>query len=141
MERFREEVEQLFEDLWRVPRFARPRRGFRPAVDVFRTEDPHELNVVVDLAGVDPDSVHVILQERTLVIAGERPRPHPSCPGSYYHLEIQYGTFERSLTFPDPVDAEGVRATYERGLLRIILPVAARPAPGVRTAIPVRRQT
>ena len=135
-----EQLDELFEDLWRVPRFIRPRRGFRPAVDVFRTDDPLELNVVVDLAGVDPDSVRVILHERTLVIAGERPRS-TSCPRSYYHLEIQYGSFERRITFPEGIDVGAVRASYERGLLTVVLPVAETPAPAARTAIPVRRQS
>jgi HSP20 family protein len=133
-----DQIEELFEDLWRVPRFIRPRRGFRPAVDVFRTDDPLELNVVVDLAGVDPDSVHLILHGRTLVIAGERPRP-TSCPRSYYHLEIQYGSFERRVTFPEGIDVEAVRASYGRGLLTVVLPVAKTSAPATRTAIPVRR--
>lgn len=141
MERLREELEQLFGDLWRGPRFALARPSFRPAVDVFKTEDPAELNVVVDLAGVDPDSVQVVLHERTLVVAGVRPRPEPDCPRSYYHLEIQYGPFERRVTFPEGIAAEGVRAAYERGLLTVVLPIAQAPVPGVRTAIPVQRQT
>lgn len=140
MERLRDELEQLFGELWRGPRFAGARPGFRPAVDVFKTEDPLELNVVVELAGVDPDSVHLVLHERTLAIAGVRPRPQPSCPRSYYHLEIQYGPFERRITFPEAIEAEGVRASYEHGLLTVVLPIADAPVQGVRTAIPVRRQ-
>ena len=49
-----QEIEELFADLWQVPRFAGLRHGFRPAVDCFVTDDPHQLNVVVELAGIDP---------------------------------------------------------------------------------------
>ncbi len=138
IERLHEELEQLFDDLWRVPRFAGARRGFRPAVDVFQTTDPLEVNVVVDLAGVDPEHVHVVVAEGTLVVAGDRPRPQPECPRSYYHLEIQYGPFERRVSLPQNVDSAAARAKYARGLLTIVLPLVEKPAPPVRAAIPVR---
>ena len=140
MGRLHEELTELFDDLWRVPHFVHARRGFRPAVDVFRTEDPLELNVIVELAGVDPESVRVALRERTLLVAGQRPRPRPSCARSYYHLELQYGSFERRITFSESVDAHGARASYEHGLLTIVLPVVKTPTPGVKASIPVRRR-
>jgi HSP20 family protein len=139
MGKLHEELEQLFDDLWRVPRFAAARRGFRPEIDVFRTEDPPELNVVVDVAGIDPEHVHVVISDRTLVVTGERPREHPRCPRSYYHLEIQYGLFERRIALPESVDTAAARAEYARGLLTIVLPVAEQPMPVARASIPVRR--
>ena len=44
-----EEIEQLFADLWQVFPFSGLRRGFRPQIDCFRTENPPSLTVVVDL--------------------------------------------------------------------------------------------
>src|SRR5262245_59714799 len=46
------EIEALFSDLWQVPRFSGTRPGFRPNVDSFHTDDPHQLTVVVELPGV-----------------------------------------------------------------------------------------
>ena len=138
--RLHDELEQLFDDLWRLPRFGKARRSFRPRVDVFRTADPAQVTVVVDLAGVDPDGVHLAVIESTLVVAGLRPRREPECPRSYYHLEIEYGPFERRIALPDDADAEHASASYERGLLTIVIPVAARvPAPA-RASIPVTRR-
>jgi HSP20 family protein len=139
IERLHDELEQLFEDLWRVPRFGRPRRAFRPDVDVLRTEDPDELRVVVDLAGVDPDQVHVLLVDSTLVVAGTRPAPQPGCAGSYYHLEIERGPFQRRIALPEGVNAKQAAATYERGLLTIVLPLTAKAAVPVKASIPVTR--
>src|SRR6202035_4348146 len=56
-DRLQEEIEELFADLWQVPRFAGTRRGFRPNVDSFHTGEPHALTVVIDLPGVDPSSL------------------------------------------------------------------------------------
>ena len=50
-----DEIQELFDDLWQVPRFAGMRRGFRPQCDCYLTEDPRTLHVVVELPGVDPE--------------------------------------------------------------------------------------
>ena len=136
--RFQDELEELFTELWHGPRFAGARRGFRPRVDIFRTDDPAELTVVAELAGVDPAAVELVLLEQTLLIAGRRGRPQPGRRPSYYQLEIEDGSFERRIALPEPVEPGAVRAAYERGLLTIVLPIASRPRPTCRVSIPVR---
>ena len=42
-------------------------------------------------------------------------------------MEIEYGPFPRQVRLPEDVDPEGARAEYERGILRISLPVSATP--------------
>jgi HSP20 family protein len=122
-----EEIEQLFADLWQVFPFSRGvRRGYRPEVDVYRTDDPAELMVVVELPGVDPDNVQVVASPRALLIAGERNRPKDS--GHYQQLEIDYGPFQRQVTLAEDVDPDRATATYERGLLTVRLPIAPQPA-------------
>jgi HSP20 family protein len=122
-----EEIEQLFADLWQVFPFSRGmRRGYRPEVDVYRTDDPAELMVVVELPGVDPDNVQVVASPRALLIAGERNRPKDS--GHYQQMEIDYGPFQRQVTLAEDVDPDRATATYERGLLTVRLPIAPRPA-------------
>ena len=56
------EIEELFADLWQVPRFAGLRRGFRPNVDSYHTDDPHELTVVVEAPGIDPASLTIVVE-------------------------------------------------------------------------------
>src|SRR5438105_7100470 len=96
VDKLQEEIEELFADLWQVPRFAGLRRGFRPNVDCYHTDSPHALTVVVELPGVDPSSVQVVAAERLLVVAGERKRPRvPGCV--YQQVEIEYGAFQRQI--------------------------------------------
>jgi HSP20 family protein len=121
-----EEIEQLFADLWQVFPFSRGmRRGYRPEVDVYRTGDPDELTVVVELPGVDPANVQVVASPRALLIAGERNRPKDS--GHYQQMEIDYGPFQRQVTLDEDIDPDRATATYERGLLTVRLPIAPRP--------------
>ena len=130
--------DELIQDLWRLPRFSEPRQGFQPQVDVFRLEEPAELHVVVELPGIEPADVHISLEGRLLTIAGERRRPTAGRRLSYYRLEIEYGPFARRLLLPEDIDVEATRATFERGLLTVVVPVAAKPPAAERVSITVR---
>jgi HSP20 family protein len=132
-----EEIEQLFADLWQVFPFSRGlRRGYRPQVDVYRSDDPPALTVVVELPGVDPDDVRLIAGSQALLIAGERRRPK-DC-GHYQQMEIDYGPFQRQITLAENIDPEEASATYERGILTVRLPIVPRPAPRESIVISVR---
>ncbi|MEO5576508.1 MAG: Hsp20/alpha crystallin family protein [Gaiellaceae bacterium] len=132
------EIEELFADLWQVPRFSGIRQGFRPAADCFCTEDPPQLVVVVELAGVDPDSIELSVEERALTISGSRPRPR--VPGQVYQqAEIEYGRFERRIPLERDIDAAAASAAYEAGMLSITLPFARRRPAGPASMIVIRR--
>jgi HSP20 family protein len=138
IDRLQGEIEGLFADLWQVPRYSGLRRGFRPLVDSFRTDDPPTLTVVVELAGVDPATLRLDVGQRELVVAGERPRP--SAPGRVYQqMEIEYGPFERRIPLGEPVDAGDAEASYEGGLLTVVLPLAPTPPPAERVTIAIHR--
>jgi HSP20 family protein len=138
IDRLQAEIEELFADLWQVPRFAGLRHGFRPPADCFRTADPNELTVIVELPGVDPDQLELVVEERALTISGQRLRPR--VPGQVYQLmEIEYGPFTRASQLTDGVEVEGASATYEHGLLTVTLPIAERPAQRDPVPIAIRR--
>jgi HSP20 family protein len=132
------EIEELFAELWQVPRFAGLRRGFRPNVDSYHTEDPHELTVIVEVPGIDPKSLTIAVSERTLLVAGERAR-ESSAGRVYQQMEIEYGLFQRQIRLSEDVDPEKATATYEHGIVKITLPVVEKPPPVRRYAILVER--
>jgi HSP20 family protein len=118
----RSEVQELFADLWQVPRFSGLRHRFRPQCDCFRTDDPPALQVIVEVPGADAESVHVTATGRTLVVTGRRERLR--VPGAHYRqMEIEYGAFERRLELGEDVTVSQATATYERGMLHIVLPL------------------
>ena len=124
VDKLQAEIEQLFADLWQVPRFSASRHGygFRPNVDCFHTDDPHALTVVVELPGVDPESIRLVAGERVLVVAGERRRPQAPAR-VYQQMEIEYGTFQRQIPLAEDVQPEAVTARFELGVLTVELPV------------------
>jgi len=135
LEHAAEEIEQLFADLWQVFPFSRGmRRGFRPQIDCYRTDDA--VVVVAELPGIDPESIHLVAGTHGLVLAGERRRPKAG--GHYRQMEIEYGPFQRQVTWDDETDPEQATAGYERGMLRIALPLAPARTPQEHVEIRVR---
>ena len=129
---------RLIAELWHG-QFGGHQHGFWPPVDSYRTEDPPQLVVVVELPDIDPEQVQIVLQNGALVIAGERSRPS-KCDRRYQQMEIGRGPFQRRIQIHEQVDAEAASATYERGLLQIVLPIATHPSGAVRVPIELRSQ-
>jgi HSP20 family protein len=101
------------------------RNGWVPAVDVLtRGED---LVVRAELPGIDPEKdLDIGLQDNVLRIRGERRHEERTEGEGTYRLESRYGSFERSVLLPEGVKDGDISATYENGILEIVVPKAAR---------------
>ena len=131
------EIQELFAELWQVPRFSGLRHGFRPDCDCYRTDDPPTIHVVVELPGIDPSSVEVVASGQTLVVSGTRERPAVA-GAKVIGMEIEYGPFQRQIRLAEDVDPEKAHARFERGVLTIELPVVEQAHAG-RFRITVER--
>jgi HSP20 family protein len=137
IERLRDEVDELFADLWQLPRFTGARHGFRPPVDCFRSPKLAQLVVVVELAGIDPEHLSLTVDGRELVVAGERKRDREE--GRVYQLmELEDGPFERRIPLAPDVDVRGANARYDRGLLTVVFPLTKPHARSGKLLIQVR---
>jgi HSP20 family protein len=111
---------RLFEDA--VSRlFSEPgNRPWAPPVDIFETEN--ELMLKADLPDVDTHNIGISMENGTLTLKGERKFDRDERSKGYHRLERSYGSFARSFSLPDTVDAEKVHADYKNGVLTITLP-------------------
>jgi HSP20 family protein len=130
IDRLKSEMEELFADLCQH-RLAPHRTGFRPRVDVYSTEGPDCVNVVIELAGVEPEDLEIAVADGVLTVSGTR-RRRAGEARRYQHMEIDYGPFERRVQLGDAVDAGAAEARYERGFLTVVLPLAQRAGGPVR---------
>jgi HSP20 family protein len=91
-----------------------------PAMDLTEAEDHFVLKA--DLPGMSEEDIAIEVQDGTLTISGERKAEHETHEQGWYRIERQFGSFSRALTLPDGVDAEGVTAGFEDGVLTVRIP-------------------
>jgi HSP20 family protein len=101
--------------------------SFAPAVDVY--EDDHQVTLKIEVPGIDEKDIDVRLENNTLTVHGERKLEKEEKEENYRRVERQYGSFTRSFTLPNTVDAEGVSAQYDKGVLKIKLAKKAEAKP------------
>ncbi len=111
--------------------------GFEPNADVFIDEEHGTVMVTVEIAGADPESLRVEMNdEHHLVISGRRPRSGHSGAGSLVQKEIAFGDFAKRIYLPVAVECESAGATYGDGVLVITLGLSqAAYHPTARTEI------
>jgi len=98
-----------------------------PAVDVF--EDKESLKIVAELPGLKPEDVKITMENNTLTLRGEKKQVAEEKNERVHRYERSYGSFERSFSLPNTVDAEKAAASFENGVLTITLPKAEKAKP------------
>ncbi|HVN70282.1 MAG TPA: Hsp20 family protein [Candidatus Binatia bacterium] len=98
--------------------------SFQPNADVFVDEEGRRVVAVVEVAGADPESLRIALDERSLVVAGRRRETARLRRGSFVQKEIAHGEFVKRIALPVAVEYEGVAASYDDGLLVVVAPIA-----------------
>ena len=97
--------------------------------------DGDAVEVSLEVPGMNADDFHIDVIDDLVVVRGEKHIERRAERGQYHVLERAYGSFERAIPLPVAVDEEQASARYERGVLHLTLPRAAR----TRTRrIPVR---
>jgi HSP20 family protein len=118
------EMNRLFGNFFDAPTTAGGQtsqlRRWIPAMDLVETEDDFVLRA--DLPGLTEQDVNIELEDNVLTISGEREAEHEERKEGYYRVERSSGSFSRSLTLPEGVDPEGIRANFDRGVLEVRVP-------------------
>ncbi len=102
--------------------------AWTPTTDIFARGD--DLVIRSELAGVYEEDIDVTLSNGVLVISGERKGAPDEEEVNYYARERSYGRFRRTMTLPEDADESKIDATFEEGMLEIIVrggAAAARP--------------
>jgi HSP20 family protein len=115
---FSRDVDRLFDAFFGGERDAG--RRWVPPMDLVEAEDHFLLKA--DIPGLAEEDVSIEVQDGTLTISGERKAEHEARERGWYRIERSHGSFSRSLTLPDGVDAEGIAAEFDRGVLSVRIP-------------------
>jgi HSP20 family protein len=98
-----------------------------PALDISERKDAYL--VTVELPGLKPEDLDITMEDGLLTIQGERQFTSESSEQQFHRVERRYGAFRRSITLPAHVMAEGIQASFEDGVLQILVPKAEEAKP------------
>jgi len=101
--------------------------AWTPVVDIF--EEPEFVRIVAEVPGVKPEDVQILVEGNVLTIQGTKEQVAERKAEKVHRYERTYGSFERSFTLPATVDAEHIKATYEMGVLTLVLPKVEKAKP------------
>src|SRR5215469_5590545 len=101
--------------------------AFLPPVDIY--EDEHSVQLKLEVPGVEEENLDVKVENNVLTVSGERKFEKEEKEENFRRVERRYGTFTRSFTLPNKVNAEDVSANYESGILKIKLGKRAEAKP------------
>ena len=99
-----------------------------PPVDIFQTGD-HELVLKAELPDMTRDDIDITVENFVLTIKGDKKAAADVKDEQYHHAERRYGSFSRSFSLPQTVDAAKVAAEYKNGVLTVRLPVREEAKP------------
>ncbi|MGE3840381.1 MAG: Hsp20/alpha crystallin family protein [Vicinamibacterales bacterium] len=104
------------------------RGDWLPPVDIFENEKG-EIVLRAELPGLSKEDIDLRVENNTLTIRGERRKDIDVKDEKYHRVERTYGTFTRSFSVPNTVDAANVSADYKNGVLTVVLPVKEEAKP------------
>jgi len=117
------ELERWFEEEWpeisEWPRFRFPEMRI-PKMDISETEK--DVIAEVELPGVDPKDIEVEVKDNVLMVQAKRKEKKEEKRKGYYRKEISAGFYKRAIPLPVEVKGEKAEATYEDGVLKIVIP-------------------
>lgn len=128
---FRNEIDELFNRFFQEPWSFGGRLGslgllapegegiLHPAIDVSETDG--NILVRADIPGVEPEKIDVSVTENAVTISGEKEETLETQDENVFRAERRFGSFQRTVSLPSPVDPDAVDAKFKNGVLRVEL--------------------
>ena len=91
-----------------------------PAANII--ENSESFNLEIAAPGMVKDDFKINLENNILTISAEVEDQKREEGKNYSRKEFYYGSFSRSFTLPKTIDLENIKADYESGILKVMLP-------------------
>ena len=123
----RAEMDRAFDAFLGRSFLGRPSLPYAPspalvAPDIDIRENDKEIVLEAELPGIDEKDVAVVVKNGMLSLKGEKKVERDETKDSWHLSERSYGAFERSFQLPDGIDEDAIKASFEKGVLRIAMP-------------------
>jgi HSP20 family protein len=98
-----------------------------PSVDISETEGEYQIKA--EIPDVKKEDVKVTVEDGVLTIQGERKHEVEEKGKKYHRIERSYGSFVRTFSLPDVIEADKVKAEFKDGVLNLHLPKSEKAKP------------
>ena len=117
----RNSMDRLFDDFFSLSPADLFDSEWLPAVDMY--DDEKNIYVKADVAGIEEKNLNVSIQDNIMTISGERVEEKKESRGMGRVIsERRMGSFARTISIPDNVKQENIRAELKNGVLTVTLP-------------------
>lgn len=99
-----------------------------PAINVWVKPDSGQV-ITAEIPGINQDDLDLKISGDVLTISGKREKPEQDERANFHRQERAFGEFSRSIRLSFPVDTDKVEASYEKGILKVWLPLAESEKP------------
>ena len=93
---------------------------WKPSVDVKETDKEYLIHA--ELPGVKKEDINIDLEKNLLTISGERKQEKKEDNEKYHRVERSYGKFSRSMSVPEGVTPDQIKAKFDNGVLEVSFP-------------------
>jgi HSP20 family protein len=121
------EIDRLFDEFGHASWSPFANGGAAVSMDLAETKDAFELTV--ELPGLEEKDVEVTLSDRLLTVSGEKKAEREEKDKNYRLVERSYGSFSRAIELPADIDAAGVKASFDQGVLKVTVPRVVKAEP------------
>lgn len=95
-------------------------QNFIPEVDVLESDKTYELHLAVP--GFNKNDFNLEVDDKLLTVSGERKFAEKTSDKTFKSVQTRYGSFQRTFTLPENIDATKVEANYNNGILEVTVP-------------------
>lgn len=106
------------DDEWMMSVFPRS-EALKPAMDLYETEK--EIVAEISVPNIDPSKIEVEVEDQILRVHGSTEEKKEEKKKDYWRKEIRKGSFERMTRLPSAIKKDSVEATYEKGVLKVVM--------------------
>ena len=127
----RSEMDRVFDSFLGRSLFGRPALFGRTeaattiAPDIDIRENDKEIILEAELPGIDEKDIDILVRDGVLSLRGEKKSERDDKKDNFHLVERSYGSFERSFRLPDSADEAQIKADFNKGVLRIVVPKRA----------------
>jgi HSP20 family protein len=124
---FRKNIDKMFDDFFFLTPTSLFKSDWEPTVDV--EEDEKTIRVKAEVPGIDEKDLEVKIEKNVLTLCGEKKEERKEEKKNYVFSERRFGSFSRSISLPEGVKTDKVKATFKKGVLNIEIPKDERAEP------------